>query len=282
MKEIIQDSLLTFNTVTQSFIFFALQICSVFLPIYLLFTKFWWLMLVYLTWIYLDRKTCERGGRPWNWFRRKNPLSKCRQYYPNTIKFVDADSIKPNKNYLFCGFPHGVMSTTFANWFMATDKFSEVFPHHKYSFVLLSTAFYFPFFRDYMLINGAISSSAESISYVLSQKGGNIVGIIPGGAEESFYCYPGVYKAVVGKRKGFVKIALKTGTNLVPCIGFGEVDILEQVTGPKIIAFQKFVKKYLNIVPLIFKGRYGLPFWHFRKPLTAVSKYKLTLYLEIT
>lgn len=267
------DTILIFHNVLQCFFFYLLQIISVFAPIYSLFTKYWWIIFLYFLWIYLDRKTCERGGRPWNWYRRKNPLSKCRQYYPNTIKFVDLKAIKPNRNYLFCSFPHGVMSTAFSNWFMATDKFNEVFPYHKYFLVTLSNAFYFPFYREFLLINGAISSSAESINYVLSQKeGGNIVGLVPGGAEESFYCHPGVYKTIVRKRKGFVKVALKNGTNLVPCIAFGEVNIFKQITGPKIIAYQKFVKKYLNFVPLIFKGKYGLPFWHFRKPLTVVGK----------
>lgn len=48
--------------------------------------------------------------------------------------------------------------------------------------------------------------------YKLTQQGsGNAVVIVPGGASESLLCRPGVSTVLLNKRKGFVKLALKTG-----------------------------------------------------------------------
>lgn len=47
-------------------------------------------------------------------------------------------------------------------------------------------------------------------------------GLIVGGAREQRLAEPNVYKFVLKNRKGFVKIALRTGASLVPAISFGE------------------------------------------------------------
>lgn len=45
-----------------------------------------------------------------------------------------------------------------------------------------------------------------------------------GGAAESLVSAPGTYDLVLGRRKGFVRLALETGAALVPVINFGEND----------------------------------------------------------
>ena len=54
--------------------------------------------------------------------------------------------------------------------------------------------------------------SKESISYILEQpEKGYAVVIVVGGAEEALDAHPGKYILVLGKRKGFVKMAMKHG-----------------------------------------------------------------------
>lgn len=274
MKDYALKCLYDFNTIFHSIFFYTLMLSSLPITIYLLFfTKYWWLMLLYYLWIYCDRNVSERGGRPWNWYRRTILLNSLGKYYPNKLRFVDLDAFKRDKNYLFCSFPHGIMSTGFSNWFMPSDYLNKILPGFNVYLVTLNSAFYYPFYREFMLATGNISNTPQSINYVLSRKdGGNLVGLIPGGAEESIYTEPGVYKTIVHRRKGFAKIALKNGACLVPCLAFGEVDIYDQYRGTKLIEFQKLVKKYLNFVPILNKGRFGLPFWPLKKPLNIVGK----------
>jgi 1-acyl-sn-glycerol-3-phosphate acyltransferase len=52
---------------------------------------------------------------------------------------------------------------------------------------------------------------------------------------------------VLNKRKGFVRIALQTGAQLVPVIGFGENDLYGiKEPGPWRIKLMRFTKKYFG------------------------------------
>ncbi len=54
--------------------------------------------------------------------------------------------------------------------------------------------------------------SKESIEWILTKQGtGNAAIIVIGGAEEALEARPGNYKLKLAMRKGFVKMAIKTG-----------------------------------------------------------------------
>ncbi len=40
---------------------------------------------------------------------------------------------------------------------------------------------------------------------------------------------PGTFNVVLGRRKGFVRLALQTGSSLVPVVSFGENDMFQVV-----------------------------------------------------
>lgn len=101
--------------------------------------------------------------------------------------------------------------------------------------------------------------------------------LIVGGAQEALYARPGNFRIVLNKRKGFVKIAIQTGTALVPVISFGENDLLEQPAndpGTWVRAYLDFFKKWTGVVPLLI---YGRGFWEnsigmlpYRRQITTV------------
>lgn len=63
-----------------------------------------------------------------------------------------------------------------------------------------------------LLALGLVDVSRDSINYVCGKKGGgNAAIIVVGGAAESLEAVPGRATLVLKKRKGFVKMALKTG-----------------------------------------------------------------------
>lgn len=101
--------------------------------------------------------------------------------------------------------------------------------------------------------------------------------LVLGGAQEALYARPGNYRLVLKNRKGFVKLAIQTGSPLVPVFSFGEIDIFDQPNnepGTRIRAYQDFVKRWTGVAPAFFHGRgfsaksFGLiPYRH---PITTV------------
>lgn len=127
-------------------------------------------------------------------------------------------------------------------------------------------------------VNRLLSQSNDEDSY--QNKDGhtsNAVVIVVGGAQEALYMRPGVYKIVLKKRKGFVKLALRNGASLVPMFSFGELDLFDQPDnepGTKLRRWQDFVKAVTGIAPTKFIGRgffqYSYGMIPRRKPLNLV------------
>ncbi len=100
------------------------------------------------------------------------------------------------------------------------------------------------------------------------------------GAAESLESHPGKYTIVLRKRKGFCRIALETGTSLVPVFSFGENDVFNTVPNPehsRLRSFQEVIKTWLNIGAPVFMGRgifnYSFGMLPFRNPIyTVVGK----------
>ncbi|VDM29417.1 unnamed protein product [Toxocara canis] len=97
----------------------------------------------------------------------------------------------------------------------------------------LNGQFWFPFRREHILKSGVIACSKSSLSYVLSSGKGVAVAIVLGGAEEALDAHPNCYDLLLLRRRGFVRLALETGTYLVPAYNFGENDTFTQVTNKR-------------------------------------------------
>lgn len=70
----------------------------------------------------------------------------------------------------------------------------------------------FPFLRDIMLALGFCDVSKQSIEYLCGKpEGGNAAVIVVGGAAESLDARPGSCIVTIKNRKGFIRMALKTG-----------------------------------------------------------------------
>ena len=118
--------------------------------IYLLFTKYYWITLLYLVWYYFDIKKPERGGRPLSWIRHLAVWRKFADYFPAKLhKTVELDR---NKSYIFGLHPHGIFQTSgFLSFATEGTGFSRIFPGLVPHLLVLAGQFKFPFYRDYML-----------------------------------------------------------------------------------------------------------------------------------
>jgi 2-acylglycerol O-acyltransferase 2 len=106
---------------------------------------------------------------------------------------------------------------------------------------------------------------------------GRAITIVIGGARESLDAQPYSLRLVLKRRKGFVKMAIRTGADLVPVLAFGENDIYDQFQPeqhPKIHKFQLLVKKVLGFTIPLFHARgvfnYDVGLMPYRRPMNIV------------
>nr|XP_012152145.1 PREDICTED: 2-acylglycerol O-acyltransferase 2-like [Megachile rotundata] len=254
---------------------------------YLLFftTTIRYYVLLYFLWMYYDWDTCNKGGRS---TKLTNMMIKSRwiqhvfDFFPVTL--VKTTDLDPNRNYLLCNFPHGIYASGAVGSFQCESRGAKtLFPGLLPHVVALYQMFKIPIFREIALamdcIIGFVSSSEESLDYQLSTKPqppfiGRLIVLIVGGAGEVLECSPGTNRIIVYQRKGFVRVALKHGTPLIPSFSFRETDIFDQVKNPCLALVQQYCRKKLGCVPVILKGRglfqYSYGFVPHRVPITTV------------
>ena len=106
---------------------------------------------------------------------------------------------------------------------------------------------------------------------------GRAITIVVGGARESLDAQPYQLRLVLKRRKGFVKMAIRTGADLVPVLAFGENDLYDQFqpdSHTKIHKFQLIVKKLLGFTIPLFHARgvfnYDVGLMPYRRPMNIV------------
>ena len=137
--------------------------------------------------------------------------------------------------------------------------------------------FFIPFFRELWSWSGACSASRAGLLHLLTRPGGQLAVLVPGGAEEALNSDRREVRLVLNRRKGFVKMALTTGTPLVPSFTFGENKIYTKLDNPEgswIRRFQDWAQNLFGFAPVLFLGRgifnYNVGILPHRKPLTVV------------
>lgn len=225
----------------------------------------WPLLIPYLLYILLISEDSTNGtlSRRSNWLRRSKFWSAFASYFP--ARLHRTVQLEPTRKYIFGYHPHGIISHgAFAAFGTEALGFADLFPGITNTLLTLDTNFRVPLYRDYALAMGLASVSRESIENLLSRGGhngegmGRAVTIVIGGARESLDAQPHSLRLVLKSRKGFVKLAIRTGADLVPVLAFGENELYEQVDSeehPWIHNLQMVVKKGLGFTVPLFHAR---------------------------
>ncbi|KAK5101535.1 diacylglycerol O-acyltransferase 1 [Lithohypha guttulata] len=225
----------------------------------------WPLLIPYLiyTLVFSEDSTDGRLRRRSELLRRSKIWSAFASYFParlhRTVPLV------PTRKYIFGYHPHGIISHgAFAAFGTEALGFTDLFPGITNTLLTLDTNFRVPFYRDYALALGLQSVSRESIENLLSKGGhnnegmGRAVTVVVGGARESLDARPHHLKLVLNSRKGFIKIAIRQGADLVPVLAFGENELYEQVDSvshPYVHKMQMVVKKMMGFTVPLFHAR---------------------------
>ncbi|XP_073255553.1 diacylglycerol O-acyltransferase 2-like protein 6 [Porites lutea] len=126
-----------------------------------------------------------------------------------------------------------------------------------------------------------VDAGSESCRYILTQMGaGHSIALVPGGAAEMLDSCLGDYILTLNRRKQFIKMALETGSSLVPVFGFGQNDSfkipsfanyewLKSYKSSNTSLLKKWSKLMIKGIVISFSGKYipGLPY---NNPITVV------------
>mmetsp|Transcript_43174 Transcript_43174/g.100688 ORF Transcript_43174/g.100688 Transcript_43174/m.100688 type:complete len:434 (-) Transcript_43174:13-1314(-) len=208
----------------------------------------------YVAWYMLLDTAPIRGGRFFSSLRRRKFWNHFAAYFPMSL--TRTGKLDPKRNYIFGYHPHGVISMgACCNFATEATGFSELFPGIDLRLLTLGLNFRIPFFREYLLGLGVNDVSRASIEGNLKRSPGASVMIVIGGARESLETAPGTNKLILGNRKGFVKMALRTGASLVPVYSFGETDLFGVFASSRFRRIQLWLQKQLGFGIPFFFGR---------------------------
>ncbi|CAK7227303.1 diacylglycerol O-acyltransferase 1 [Sporothrix eucalyptigena] len=243
----------------------------------------WPLIIPYVLWV-LVSSASTNGKLRWRSerFRRLPVWTWFANYFP--AELIKTADLPADRKYIFGYHPHGIISHgAWAAFGTEALGFRHKFPGITNSLLTLDSNFHIPFYREYLLMAGMCSVARESIINLLSRGGpdgkgqGRAVTIVIGGARESLQANPGTMRLVLHGRAGFIKVAMATGADLVPVLGFGEVDLYTQLQSdehPLLHRFQMHVLKAWKFTLPFMRGRgifnydYGL--MPYRHPLNIV------------
>ncbi|CAL8094780.1 unnamed protein product [Calicophoron daubneyi] len=248
------------------------------------------LLCVYLLFMIWDWGAEDQGSHPrrfllqsrvWNWladyFSTQMVLTDelkeySRKYMvPNDLaKTNDAEfkGLPWDRNYIVGVHPHGIFSSgCFFNFMTDAGNFRKLFPNLRPFIAALKIHFKIPFYRDIIMAIGGVGSSRIGLRYLLDsekcKKKGNFVIVVVGGPQELLEARPGRYVTHVSKRFGFFRLALQTGSPMIPCITFGETNMYHQVQNKPGSYLRRFQDLFLKLttVPLpLFYGYGPIPY----------------------
>lgn len=224
-------------------------------PICILFTIYKFISTISLCWglvllLVTLLGTFPRRIHVWPSYIHSSLWSHWRQYF--SFEMLQQGELKPEQKYLFTEFPHGVFPM--GQWL--SQSISELIaPGNRYcKGAGADITLQLPIWRQMYGWMGVISACKPSIIEALKVYN---VCIVPGGIAEMFLSTPKEERVFLKSRKGFIKLAIQQGCDLVPCYHFGNTQILSMFN-PASGVLMRFSRK-LRMSLIFCWGRYFLP-----------------------
>jgi 2-acylglycerol O-acyltransferase 2 len=187
-------------------------------------------------------------------------------YFPASITLEN--ELDHKKQYIFCCFPHGPIS---ANHLLTMTNGCEMQTKHYKGArrdLCASVLFTIPIFKDILIWLGCVDASPITAHY--NMKKGNSIFIYVGGEKEQLMSESGLHRIYLLERKGFVKLALQYGADLIPMYAFGENEVY--TTSNILLDFRKWLQKSFSLgIPICF-GRWGSFLPHRKRLALEIGK----------
>jgi len=171
------------------------------------------------------------------------------------------NQMNEGKNYIFAAQPHGVLS--YAGFCAAVSKPDDP---GRVPTAVASVLLNVPLLKNLMGIFNLVDASASNMKRILKE-GGNIK-IYIGGIAELFKCCRTEERLYLKKRKGFIKLALRAGVDIIPIYCFGNTSVLSVLTHGPLAALSRKLQASLTL----FWGKWYLPIPRDEKLLYVVGK----------
>jgi len=221
------------------------------------------LITIYMSYVYFIDMDAMRSGS-WTPWARDLRVWKYMKLYFKSASLEKTEELGSGP-YLFVHHPHGILAM--GSWLaFGTNSlgFPGLFPKVRdWRLVTLNVNFWAPFLREFLLSHGVCSCAKQSLLRLLRLK--KSVVLVLGGGSESLLSSPNTYDLVLKRRRGFIKVALETGTSLVPVISFGETNTYRTVNqfpyGNWIRKIQRRIEKRLGFtIPIVLGTGVFLPY----------------------
>ena len=203
----------------------------------------------------------EKSGSRATEYMKRAKIYKLIAWYFQLSSVATAGKLDPRKKYIVTIHPHGFLPVgTMVNLLTYhTNTQSEVLNGVILRPLAASFVFYIPVYRDWCLSGGVIDAARYNARNALDN--GLSIALVPGGASEALLAGSPHNTLVLRRRRGFIRLALETGSTLVPTFSFGENDCYRQLATvfPWVRSvqakFQKIFGLSLPIVTNIFPKR---------------------------
>jgi len=183
------------------------------------------------------------------------------EYFNFRLLVEDDLEILPDRKYVIGTHPHGTYALGQLP-FMFTSPYNplfQLFPFlkDKVHGTGASVVFYIPIVREMFLLAGHIVVSKGTLIRWLSKS--HSVGIVVGGEAEVMVTRNNDDRLILRGRKGFIKLALSHGADLLPTYCFHNTDVFH-INTTFLQGFRLWLKDNLKIsIPVIY-GWKGTPF----------------------
>lgn len=167
---------------------------------------------------------------------------------------------------IFVAPPHGVFP--YGN-ILAMLAFPSIFGFNFFG-IASSSALRVPFFKQ-VLRGIGITDATRSVAFKVLQDNHSL-GISTGGVAEVFETNADDECVLLKERKGMIKLAIRTGADLVPCYLFGNTKLLSCWAGEGLPGGRKVLERIsrkVGFALILIFGRFGCPV-PYRVPIMAV------------
>lgn len=231
-------------------------------------------------WIYVfTDKSYKNNGAPWKDMENMILVRIILEWLP--IRILRTTKLDKDKLYVFACHPHGTLAfSRAAVGFSTRTLWDLAFPNLKFRVLTASAPFFVPFIREFWLWSYCIDASKVTAVKAMRELKSSIF-VYPGGELEQIETIYRKHIAMLSMRKGFIKLAIEEGADIVPVYTFGETDLYKH--SHILLNFRKWlVKKFHVAIPFLY-GEYGLMPYRipvsmvFGKPIKIIQKNKPTI-----